>query len=143
MSNLNSTSDPSVRQTFHLGDILSIITGNLVTPDGTMDGVYRILNFMSNDDLSTVQLPRVSDECKPYLREQFPQLANITGVGITRENWRAWLADKVAQYGEYHEVRPMHLEDHENLSPAEDIYRINPNAKVINFPSDDDEVNNA
>lgn len=59
---------------FHLGDVLSITTGRLVSPRH-MDGVYEILNFMTGEDLFTHQLPRASDECKPFLIEQFPQLA--------------------------------------------------------------------
>jgi hypothetical protein len=58
---------------FHISDVLSITTGYLVSTRH-MDGVYDILNFMTNDNLFTHQLPRASDECKPYLREQFPQL---------------------------------------------------------------------
>ena len=59
---------------FHLGDVLSITTGRLVSPRH-IDGVYDILNFMTGDNLFTHQLPRASDECKPYLVAQFPQLA--------------------------------------------------------------------
>src|SRR3989344_6645903 len=59
---------------FHLGDVLSITTGRLVSPRH-IDGVYDILTFMTGDTLFTHQLPRASDECKPYLVKQFPQLA--------------------------------------------------------------------
>ena len=58
---------------FHLGDVLSITTGLLLSPRH-MDGIYDILNFMTGDNLFTPQLPRAKDECKPYLLEQFPQL---------------------------------------------------------------------
>jgi hypothetical protein len=61
---------------YHLGDILSITTGRLVSPRH-MDGVYDILNFMTGDDLYTHQLPRAADECRPYLAKQFPQLSKI------------------------------------------------------------------
>lgn len=58
---------------FHISDVLSITTGRLVSTRH-MDGVYDILNFMTGDNLFTHQLPRASDECKPYLLAQFPQL---------------------------------------------------------------------
>ena len=58
---------------FHLGDVLSTTTERLVSPRH-ISGVYDILNFMTGDDLFTHQLPRASEECKPYLLEQFPQL---------------------------------------------------------------------
>lgn len=59
---------------FHVGDVLSITTGRLVSLRH-MDGVYDILDFMTGDNLFTHQLPRAGDECKSYLLEQFPQLA--------------------------------------------------------------------
>jgi hypothetical protein len=58
---------------FHVSDVLSITTGLLLSTRH-IDGVYDILNFMTGDKLFTHQLPRASDECKPYLQEQFPQL---------------------------------------------------------------------
>lgn len=58
---------------FHIGDVLSITTSYLVSPHH-MDGVYDILSFMTGNELSTFQLLRASDECKPCLLEQFPQL---------------------------------------------------------------------
>jgi len=59
---------------FHIGDVLSITTGRLVSPSH-MDGVCSILAFMTGDDnLFTHALPRVADECKPWLRVQYPQL---------------------------------------------------------------------
>jgi len=58
---------------FHLGDVLSVTTGRLLSPKG-IGGVYEILNFMTNDNLYTHQLPRAAEECKPFLFSQFPQL---------------------------------------------------------------------
>lgn len=109
---------------FHLGHILSITTGALVTPDGTIDGVYEILNFMTNDDLFTHQLPRAADECKPYLLDQFPQLAGITSEGINPHTWRAWLADKVAKFGERFDVAPISIGDHDVIDPIVEFKRM-------------------
>ena len=58
---------------FHLGDVLSITTGRLVSPR-RMDGIYDILNFMTDSNLFTHQLSRAINECKPHLLGQFPQL---------------------------------------------------------------------
>jgi hypothetical protein len=60
---------------FHIGDVLSITTGLLVSPDH-IGGVYNILNYMTRDNLFTHQLGRAADECKPYLLKQFPWLAS-------------------------------------------------------------------
>src|SRR3990167_7087526 len=47
-----------------LAPITSLLTNSLT-------GIEII---MAGDNLFTHQLPRASDECKPYLLEQFPQL---------------------------------------------------------------------
>ena len=59
---------------FHLGDVLTVTTGRLVSPRH-VDGLYDILGFMSGEDgLFTHQLGRVGKECTPYLLKQFPGL---------------------------------------------------------------------
>ena len=67
----------TVAREFHLGDILSITTGRLVSPRH-IDGVYDILNWMTGDNLMTHQLPRACGECEGPLRAQHPDLAEIT-----------------------------------------------------------------
>jgi len=59
---------------FHIGDIISVTTGHLVSPSH-IGGVYGILNYMTRDDLFTHQLPRASEQCAPYLVEQYPFLS--------------------------------------------------------------------
>jgi len=54
-----------ITKRFHLGDILSITTGKLVSLQN-IDGVFEILNFMTGDGLHMHQLSRVADECKPF-----------------------------------------------------------------------------
>lgn len=85
---------------FHLGDVLTITTGNLVSPRH-IQGVYEILNFMTGDNLYTHQLPRARRECRGPLLEQFPQLAEVDASGVDQNNWRDWLAEQVDKYGEY------------------------------------------
>ncbi len=107
---------------FHLGDVLSITTERLVSPRH-MDGVYDILNFMSSNNLFTHALPRASDECKPYLVAQFPQLVTPEmdsaiaelGKSLKAKSGKAeaekivadWLARQVAKYGEMFSVKPL------------------------------------
>lgn len=59
---------------FHIGDILSVTTGRLVSARH-IDSVYEILSFLvGGESLWTHQLPRVMDECRPWLATQFPDL---------------------------------------------------------------------
>ena len=117
---------------FHLGDVLSITTGRLVSPRH-IDGVYDILNFMTGDNLFTHQLPRASDECKPYLVAQFPQLAADkmdsalaelgdalkakTGKADANNIVADWLAKQVAKYGEILTVKSIPTDAHEVKNP--------------------------
>lgn len=109
----------SETKTFHLYNILSISTGKL--SPFRMDGVYKILNYMTGDDLSTTQLPRVADECKPYLLMEMPWLAAIDASAVNRSNVDTWFAKQVELYGEWHEVRPIHPEDHLIIDPVEEL----------------------
>ena len=132
---------------FHLGDVLSITTGRLVSPRH-IDGVYDILNFMTGDNLFTHQLPRASDECKPYLVEQFPQLARAemdsalvelddalkskTGKADAEKIVAGWLAKQVAKYGEMFAVKPIPTNAHEVKNPiAEAVEMMGGPEKVI------------
>ncbi len=50
------------KKTFPLAQVLSITTGRLFCD---MDGIYEILNFLTNDNLFTHQLPGAANEVKP------------------------------------------------------------------------------
>jgi hypothetical protein len=86
-----------IRQ-FHIGDILSITTGHLVSPRH-IEGVYDILNFMTRDNLFTHQLPRASRECAPHLLRQHPMLDHVDASGVNADNWRAWLDAQIVKFG--------------------------------------------
>lgn len=81
---------------FHIGDILSITTGRLVSPR-RMDGVYDILNYMTGDDLFTHQLIRAAEECAPALREQHPDLTDVDAGGVP---WRGTRPKMARRFGD-------------------------------------------
>ncbi|WP_223690091.1 DUF7736 domain-containing protein [Leifsonia poae] len=57
---------------FHIGTILTITSGKLISPIGT---VYEICDWMTGESTMTHQLPRVSREIEGTLRGQHPDLA--------------------------------------------------------------------
>jgi len=119
-------------RTFHLGDILTITTGALVSPRH-MDGVYDILNWMTGDNLFTHQLPRAVDECQGPLLAQHPDLAGIAlpDFGTGKAAVYAWLAEQVAVYGETREVTPLAPEDHTRMDPITELRKMAPHAEII------------
>jgi len=123
----------SSTRTFHIGDILTITTGMLVSPR-RVDGIYDILNFMTGDNLFTHQLPRGMDECAPSLREQFPDLAAISiteDFGGSEERVKAWLAGQVAAHGETREVEPLQRDEHTHINPLTELAKVAPHAEII------------
>jgi hypothetical protein len=118
-------------QTFHLGDLLSITTGVLVSPS-RMDGVQEILQFLTGEPLWTHQLPRAREECVPALVRQFPFLAEIKAPKFEgAEHAERWLDEQCEKYGTYFEVAPMDPADHTSINPLAEITMIAPAASVI------------
>ena len=125
-------------KTFHLGDILSITTGRLVSPRH-IGGVYDILGWMTGESLFTHQIPRASRECEGPLLAQHPDLAEVTvpaefgngSEGSAKEAVESWLAEQVAVYGETREVAPLHEDDHTRIDPLAELAMMAPHVPVI------------
>ena len=121
---------------FALGDILSITTGRLVSR-AHIDGVYRILNYMTGDSLYTHALPRASRECRPFLLAQHPQLADIVvpdfdGEGDAKKDAVfAWLAEMERQYGDALPIEPMPTEEHTHIDPISELRMLRPDLPII------------
>ena len=115
---------------FHLGDILSITTGRLVSPRH-VEGIYDILNFMTRDNLFTHQLPRACDECKPYLLGQHPQLKEVDASKVGRDNWQEWLAEQVTAFGEHLSVEQIPMDDHAEKDPIDELREMAPGKPII------------
>ena len=119
---------------FHLGDILSITTGALVSPNH-MEGIYQILNFMTGDNLFTHQLPRASRQCEPYLVKQLPWLSEISAEDVNEKNWESWLAKKVEKYGEFHEITPIPTSEYKYQEPIKELQQMT-SAKIVIIETD-------
>lgn len=116
---------------FHLGDILSITTGKLMSPRH-MDGIYDILNFMTGDLLYTHQLGRAIKECAPFLLSQHPQLEGIQIEGVTKDTFNSILEDLCAEYGENLLVTPVPEHAHEFIDPRSELAeKIHPDRIIV------------
>lgn len=132
----------SETKTFHIGDILSITTGRLVSPRH-IDGVYDILDWMTNDQLFTHQLPRASREAEPHLKEWFPDLAAIEvpdDFGGEEAVW-TWLDEQVAIYGKERAVPQLEAVEHTHIDPLTELstmMRPDQNLIVVEMDGQDD-----
>jgi hypothetical protein len=102
---------------FHIGDILSIITGKLVSPRG-VDGIYDILGYMTDDDPHTVQLGRFIEECLPYLKQQIGETiqpySEVPEAIKDKLALYKWLREVTAKLGDdpFLKVRKISQNDH-------------------------------
>ncbi len=115
---------------FHIGDILSITTGRLISPR-LIEGIYDILNYMTGDTLFTHQLPRASRFCAPYLIRQFPQLKDADAEGITKDNWKEKLNGFVKQYGEFLDVETLPKGTYGHIEPISELETMVGKDKII------------
>lgn len=129
---------------FHLGDVLTVTTGCLVSPRH-MGGVYDVLNWMTGDNLFTHQLPRAMDECEPHLKAQHPDLAAIEVPAfdgddrdVLKAQVDAWLAVQVARFGEYRDVAPLGVGEHTVIDPMAELAMNHPHMKVIEVRVDEE-----
>ena len=103
---------------FPLEVVLTITTGILLCK---VQDVYEILDFMSGDENFTHQLPRVGDECKPYILAQYPELVGITGEGVTAKNYKEWLNEKEIEFGKTRIIQSLPNGAHVSRDPIEEI----------------------
>jgi len=89
---------------FHLRDILSVTTRRALDSNGGIDGVKKLLDFMTCKNLLTFELPEAAKQCDPYLLEQLPFLKEIDASEITSKNYYEWTMDKVNKYGAFHNL---------------------------------------
>lgn len=122
---------------FHIGDIISITDGSLVSPRH-IGGVYDILGWMTGESLMTHQLPRASRECEDNLRAQHPDIAAIKAPDfsvVARDKVEAavmsWLAEQVDIHGSTREVAPLPTEDHTSIDPITELQMMRPDAAII------------
>lgn len=118
-------------KTFHIGDVLSISHGYLVSRDH-IGGVYNILNHMTGDELMTHQLPLACDAVKPDLLEQHPWLKDVADPGSLSDEAAcvAWVESVADQYGAWHEIEscPLSWGQH---NPIADFVNQYPGKPVI------------
>lgn len=133
------TDETTSTKRFHLGDLVSVTTGCLVSPNH-MGGVHAVVDFVTGQPHMTHQLPRASREVAPWLLEQHPWLSDVAidftiPEDATRdEAWlvvASWLERATARWGEYHEIKPMPLGMYVGREPIAELREWAPHAQII------------
>ena len=138
---------------FPLRVVLTVTTGRLLTErkgerDNGIGDLYELLNWMTNDDLFTHQLPRASRECKPWLLRWFPELErfgsdeslSVLDAAIKEHGpdigCGAWLLS-LGQTSSY-DVPRIPRDDHEYIDPIQEAAEMAGTARVIAIIVDGD-----
>jgi hypothetical protein len=126
-------------KTFHIGDLLCISHGYLVSRDH-IGGVYNILNHMTEDELFTHQLPLACDAMKPDLLRQHPWLKDVPEPAeklSTEADCVAWVAAIANVHGEWHGIAsaPMAWGRHD---PIQDFRNEYPDKELLVIEVDDE-----
>ena len=100
--------------TFTLGEVLTALTGRLLC---SIEGLYRVLNFLTGESLYTHQLPRAFGVYAPFVAVQHPDLAAIDWSGVNTETWRDWLSEQEARFGTTRELTPIPSSAYERQDP--------------------------
>lgn len=109
---------------FHVGAVLTVARERLVTradAEGSIVGpVYEILNYLTDDDLFTHQLPRAGRACEGHVRALCPWTVSPEADALLE--WLAkeleqgadaklavdgLLAEAEAKWGAWHELTPL------------------------------------
>lgn len=80
-----------MNRTFDVADLLTVTTGRLLC---SVDRLYDLLGYMVRDSVWTHQLPRVGDECKPWLLRWFPELQPACDRLDSLDRWIAKTPDQ-------------------------------------------------
>jgi hypothetical protein len=119
-------------KTFHIGDILSVTDGKLVSPRH-VGGLYDLLGWMTREELMTHQLPRAARECEDQLRADHPDLAAIVVPDTINSEMDCltFLASLEAEHGTHREVRRLDPEQHTAIDPIAEIKMLRPDAVIL------------
>ena len=101
-------------------DVLSTITGRLM---GEIGGVYKVLNWMTGENVFTHQIPRIATEATPVLIATHPHLqqAITEAEQVTTENYKEWRQTWEDRYGPVIAVPKFGADTHERIDPISEL----------------------
>ena len=106
---------------FHIGDVMTVVHQKFLSPSG-WDGLYAILRYLTGEPVYTHQVNRVLDECQVVMRQRYPQFVMVSVAGVNDEtSHRKWLAEVIAEHGEFVDVSPLPPNTVESIDPLSEL----------------------
>lgn len=108
---------------FPIADVLMTVSGICLQERG-IDGVYRVLNWMTGESVYTHQIPRIGREAEQVILAAHPELA--VACQEARENINPgtlhhWLEVWTDRYGPMISVPRMIADQHERIDPLSEL----------------------
>jgi len=95
-----------VSRSFHISDVMSVLLERNLSSRG-LDGVIDTLRYVTGADVQTVLLPEYFEAAKAAVLGQHPQLVEVDPRRLSGDNFKEWLEEQVADFGETLELEPM------------------------------------
>lgn len=93
-----------IEDKFHLGDLLTVASGIMVSFDGK-EGLERLMGFILGEPVVWgAGIGPQAYACRVHLLSPHPWLAEVDYTAVNVDNWHEWLVARVAQYGAWHTV---------------------------------------
>ena len=104
---------------FDLGTVLTITSGRLFT---SMDNVYDILNYLSNDKIYTHQIPRVMKIAQSHVLGRYPQLDGVGKDAVinSEQDVKTFIDEQKGIYVDSFGLSPMFDEMYQHIDPIEE-----------------------
>lgn len=117
------------KKSFSTLAVLSITSGRLLTQrvnenDNGIDAMYEVVGWMTDDSPYTHQLPRFASECKPWILQWHPHLADVNEEIIRRceeGDGEGVQRDMVKRFGETIELQKIPSGVHTYMHPLDDL----------------------
>ncbi len=124
-------SDATATKAFPTADVISAITGRLISDIG---GIYRVLDWMTGESLFTHQLPRAVREARPIAVAFDPRLGVVVDEAeqVTEQNWQAWRDCWVERFGPEIVVPKLTADQHKRIDPISELSAMTANPKDPN-----------
>ncbi len=94
-----------IKKRFTLGQILSVHTGVLC--HNNIHLMYKIMEFVTSDNVGVWNCTRIAKEIHPYLLDQLPFLADIKKDDVVGDDCLKKVRELERKYGVFHYVSKM------------------------------------
>ena len=104
--------------------VVTISSGRLLCEMGEL---YKGLNYLTNDNLFTHQMPRAMDECGPWLHRWFHDLRDVDKkvVDLCKSGRVKEACEHVRSvFGDTIEVGRIPADDHDRIDPYDEIVQM-------------------